>query len=97
MAIVHEPSYCSPSAKPSGLQACTHPPEGKRKERAIREKEREGSTKGKGGLYNNLQILSPSKVAKEWRNIPLGVKHSTPSISEAKPGHLDTHYTRQIH
>ena len=38
----------------SGLQACTHPPKD-RKERAIREKEREGSTKGKGGLYKMPQ------------------------------------------
>ena len=32
-----------------GLQACTYPPKD-RKERAMRENEREGSTKGKGGL-----------------------------------------------
>ena len=35
-----------------------HPPKGKRKESAKREKEREreGSTKGKGGLYEKLQV-----------------------------------------
>ena len=49
-------TYCSPSGKPSGLQACTCPPKGKIKERAMREKEREGSTKGKGGLYKMPQI-----------------------------------------
>ena len=43
--------YCSPS----GLQACTHPPKGMRKERAMREKEREGITKGKGVLFKELQ------------------------------------------
>ena len=32
--------YCSPLGKPLHLQECTHPPKGKRKERAIREKER---------------------------------------------------------
>ena len=42
--------------KPSDLQACTHPPKEKRKEIVMREKEREGSTKGKGGLYKMLQI-----------------------------------------
>ena len=36
-----------------GLQACMHPPKGKRKESAISEKEKEGSTKGKGGPYKN--------------------------------------------
>ena len=44
----------------------------KGKERAIREKEREGSCKGKGGLvYKMPQIptLSNLKVAKEWRII----------------------------
>ena len=35
---------------------CAHPPKGKRKERAMREKERQGSTKGKGGLFKKLQI-----------------------------------------
>ena len=40
----------------SGLQASMHPPKGKRKESAMREKERAGSTKGKGGLYKKLQI-----------------------------------------
>ena len=50
-----ECTYCSPSDKPSGLQACTHPPKGKIKERAMREKEREQSTKGKGGLYKMPQ------------------------------------------
>ena len=39
----------------SGLQACMHPPKGK-KESAMKDKEREGSTKGKGGLYKKLQI-----------------------------------------
>ena len=48
--------YCSPSGKPLGLQTCTHPPKDKRKERAMREKEREESTKGKGGLYEMPQI-----------------------------------------
>ena len=38
----------------------------------MREKEREGSTKGKGGLYKKTaNSYSPSKVAKEWRNIPV--------------------------
>ena len=41
-------TYCSP--RTSGLQACNHPRKDK-KERAIREKEREGDTKGKGELY----------------------------------------------
>ena len=31
-------------------------PKGKRKESGIREKEREGSTKGKGGLYRKIHI-----------------------------------------
>ena len=47
--------YCSPSGKPLGLQAYTHPPKGKRKERAMREKEREGSTKGKEGSIKNYE------------------------------------------
>ena len=47
---------CCSYYSPSGLQACTHPPKGKRKESAMREKEREGSTKGKGGLFKKLQI-----------------------------------------
>ena len=38
------------------LGQATHPPKGKRKERAMREKVREGSTKGKGGLYKMPQI-----------------------------------------
>ena len=49
-----------------------HPPKGKRKEIAMREKESERCTKGKGGLYKKTtNSYSPSKVAKEWRNIPL--------------------------
>ena len=41
----------------SGLQGLMHPPKGKRKESAtMRDKEREGSTKGNGGLYKKLQI-----------------------------------------
>ena len=40
----------------SSLQGCMHPPKGKRKESAMSEKETEGSTKGKVGLYKKLQI-----------------------------------------
>ena len=36
-----ECTKCSPSGKPLGLQACPHPSKGKRKVRAMREKERE--------------------------------------------------------
>ena len=48
--------YCSLSGKPSGLRACTHPSKGKRKDRALREKERGGAPKAKEGLYKKLQI-----------------------------------------
>ena len=40
-----------------------HPTKGKRTESAMREKEREGSTKGKGGLYKKLQI---STLPPKW-------------------------------
>ena len=39
-----------------GLQTCMHPPKGKIKESAMMDKEREGSTICKGGLYKKLQI-----------------------------------------
>ena len=52
----HIQKNCSSQCRPSGLQVCTHPRKGKRKERAMREKEREGSTKGKRVLYKTLQI-----------------------------------------
>ena len=48
--MLGECPYCSPS----GLQAGINPPKD-RKERAMREGERENSTKGKGGLYNMPQ------------------------------------------
>ena len=55
----------------SGMQACKQPSKGKRKESAMRDKEREVSTKGKEGLYKKTtNSYSPSKVAKEWREIP---------------------------
>ena len=58
-------------SRTSGLQACMHPPKGKRKESAMRDKERKrGAPKAKEGSIKNTNSYSPSKVAKEWRNIP---------------------------
>ena len=45
--MLGECPFCSPSGKPSGMQAGIKPPK-YRKERAMREGERENSTKGKG-------------------------------------------------
>ena len=42
----------------------------KKKERAMRDKVKEGSTKSKGGLYKMHKILLSLKVSKEWHNIP---------------------------
>ena len=53
--MLGECSYCSPSGKPAGMQVCTHPPKGKKRESNEGEG-REGSTKGKGGLYKMPQI-----------------------------------------
>ena len=50
------------SCKPSCLQAYMHPPKGKRKESAMSNKEREGSTKGKGGFYKKLQNYKTAKL-----------------------------------
>ena len=42
-----------------------------KKEKLVQQIEREGSIKGEGGLYiKTKNFYSPSKVAKEWRNIP---------------------------
>ena len=43
-----------------------------KKEKKVQQIKREGSIKGKRGLYKKQKIPSPSKVAKEWLNIPLG-------------------------
>ena len=49
------------------------PTKRERKESKLsKEREREGSTQGKGGFYKNTtNSYSPSKAAKERRNIPL--------------------------
>ena len=68
--MLGECPFCSPSGKPSGMQAGINPPK-YRKERAMREGERENSTKGKGGLYNMPQ--NPTLPPKWPRS---GITHS---------------------
>ena len=50
-----------------GLQACTHPPNSKRKERAMREKEREGSP-FKNAENDYFDQLLECAAPKRWLN-----------------------------
>ena len=43
---------------------------------------REGSIQGEGGLYKNKNSYSLSKVAKQWRYIPLFTRNALKAITD---------------
>ena len=63
--------HYSPSGKPLGLQACMHTVEGAKREQLLTTKERGEHSRYRRPLKKSINSYSPSKVANEWRSIPL--------------------------